>query len=145
MALSLSKFNFPIAAYPCPTSSPVNPSVSRIPSPSTATQRNPLIGSTLIAVTETQIPTNTEIDQTLPIWLIVTVAAVIVAFAMTCTCVLVTAILIFKKRGTRATKENLRNIIIQNEIYDQASIKTLTQSIKLKVYLCLLIYDELIS
>ena len=63
---------------------------------------------------------------------------VAVVFAVTCTCVLGTAVLIIKKRGTRAhadaRKENHRNIIIQNEIYDQASIKSI-QSIKLKVSL----------
>ena len=121
------------AAYPCPTSPPASPSVLSIPSLSTAS--SPLIASTLITVT--QIPTNSKIDRTLPvdlpIWLIVTIVVVAV-LAMTCTCVLVTAILMLKKRGstTHARKGNLRNIIIQNEIYDQASIKS-HQSVKLKV------------
>ena len=121
------------ADFPCPTSLPMSvlsmmPTLSSMEQ-TTASSTPPMVPST---VHVTQTPTNSP-DLALPLWLLITIiVAGVIGLTVTCTCVLGIAIFVIRKQSTSAKKGNLHNIIIQNEIDDQASIKS-SLSVKQKV------------
>ena len=118
-------------AYPCPTSLPTTTTISPIPA---TTVNDQTAASTYVTVTQT--PTNFDIDRTPPIWLIVTIIVVAVVVIMTCTCVcLVLTTVMLKKQvqqGTHAKKGNLRNIVVQDELHSQSSVKSYESSVSVK-------------
>ena len=123
------------AAYPCPTSLPVT-TINPIPATTVNDQTAASRVSTFVTVT--RIPTDSEIDRTPPVWLLVTVVAVVVvAIACTCVCLVVITLMLKKglQQGTHAKKGRLQNIIIEDELYSQASVKSYksSDSVKSKV------------